>query len=143
MEPAAARRRPTDVVTGARRGRAGRARAAASGTAARGGRRRPSFLVSRRWRPPVPRRALKFCCEAVCSFCVLWPLVAASRAVCAAVEECRAAAGVLQQHFVRKLRDAYKRINLRLGSSPDLEPRAGCESSTGSCRPKEQSMLDL
>ena len=44
MEPAAARRRPTDVVAAARPGRAARARAAASGTAARGGRRRPSFL---------------------------------------------------------------------------------------------------
>ena len=45
MEPAAARRRPTDVVAGARPGPAARARAAASGTAARGGRRRrPSFL---------------------------------------------------------------------------------------------------
>ena len=40
MEPAAARRRPTDVVAGAPRAPAAQARAAASGTAARGGRRR-------------------------------------------------------------------------------------------------------
>ena len=45
MEPAAARRRPTDVVAGARRAPAARARAAASGTAARGGRRRPSLSL--------------------------------------------------------------------------------------------------
>ena len=54
MEPAAARRRPTDVVAAARPGRAARARAAASATAARGGRRRPCYFVSRRWRNSVP-----------------------------------------------------------------------------------------
>ena len=43
MEPAAARRRPTDVVAGARPGPVSLVEVAASGTAARGGRRRPSL----------------------------------------------------------------------------------------------------
>ena len=47
MEPAAARRRPTDVVTGARRGPVSLVEVAASGTAARGGRRRPSSFLCR------------------------------------------------------------------------------------------------
>ena len=45
MEPAAARRRPTDVVAGARRAPVSLVEVAASGTAARGGRRRPSLSL--------------------------------------------------------------------------------------------------
>ena len=46
---------------------------------------------------------------------------AASYAVCAALEEFRAAAGLSQQHFVRKLRDARQADQFAPGSSPDLE----------------------
>ena len=66
MEPAAARRPPIDVVKGARPAPVARARAAASGTAARGGRRRPwsSFIVS--WAAlRRARRSFRFFCEAV------------------------------------------------------------------------------
>ena len=93
MEPAAARRRPTDVVTGVRPGRVSLVEVAASGTAARGGRRRPwsSFVVS--WAAlRRARRRLDFCEAAL--FCVLCSSTASSSAVCAAFDENRAVAGV-------------------------------------------------
>ena len=93
MEPAAARRRPTDVVAGARRAPVSLVEVAASGTAARGGRRRPwsSFVVS--WAAlRRARRRLDFCEAAL--FCVLCSSTASSSAVCAAFDENRAVAGV-------------------------------------------------
>ena len=124
MEPAAARRPPIDVVKGVRPAPVARARAAASGTAARGGRRRPwsSFVVSwaalRRARGSLElREAVLFLCSG--------PLVAASCAVCAALEEFWAAAVLSQQHFVRKLRDARQADQFAPGSSPDLEQQEG------------------
>ena len=47
MEPAAARRRPTDVVAGAPPAPVARARAAAFVVEVRGGRRRPSSFLCR------------------------------------------------------------------------------------------------
>ena len=87
MEPAAARRRPTDVVAGARPGPVSLVEVAASGTAARGGRRRPWSSVSRRWRPPVPRRALKFCLRLRCSFCVLCTMLLSVALAAPALDE--------------------------------------------------------